>query len=82
MTILEKAKSFRRMINKLREPSKEEVEFAIAWLTGEITSQQAAMALGIKPDGNLWQKMASIIKGGVLHGHVTVVNKGTARHFK
>jgi len=48
MSLLSKAKSFTPKRNAKSTPTKEEIELAVAWATGEVSSSQAAYALGTK----------------------------------
>lgn len=73
-TLLEKAKKAANFRAITRRSTPEHSELMVAWLRDEVTTKQAAIALGI-PAGNSEAKFASLLRHGFRNGHFNVALK-------
>lgn len=78
--LLDKAKAVpRRMMSHVKRPTRDEVELMLAYLSGEVTATQAAIALGM-PDKNHSVKINywawCILREAKNHGILKVTAEG------
>ena len=81
MTLLEKALAVPPKNRRRRTRSKEELELAVAWAAGRITTTQAIKVLGIPKTsrGAIYNFMASVLQQAVKTGYLVVAKRVSRR---
>jgi len=72
-SMLDKAKEAPVASNTRKEVTDDEIELAVAWLKGDISSGQAAKAYGKTDVSNTTTRLASVMRHAVTTGKVHVV---------